>query len=152
MANDRKPGSSFEEPDERGREIIKVLSIGRENAISVGALARRLSGPNLFQRWSDSTVRLEIVRLQELDISVLTSPRAGVWLAASHDEILDVMDEMRDAVAAIERRMQAINGGRCALRSCREKLPENVVRRGGLYCKPDHRYQAAAERDARVVS
>lgn len=145
-------GSQFEEPDALGREIVQRLSIGRENGISVETLRKRLTGPNLFGKWAASTVRLRILRMQELGVAVLTSPRAGVWLAANDDEVLDVLDEMRASIAAIQRRMQAINQGRCALRSCRKKLPEKVLRRGGLHCNQKHRYQAAVERDARATS
>ena len=136
----------------RRADLLEVLERGRANAISVATLARRLASNDPLKNWGKqpglSTLRADIRQLQEWGIEILTSPRAGVWLAADQGERLDVLEELRASITAIGKRMQLINAGRCALRSCRAELPKKVTRRGGLYCNPRHRYQAAVERKA----
>ncbi len=134
-------------------DLIINLPTGRANAISLRALADRMAVPVADRRWRFtktkpglSTVREWIRAAQQQGHDVLSSPRAGVWIAADDGEGLDVIEELRGQVHALERRMAAINQGKCALRTCRAELPEKVVRRGGLYCCPEHRYRAAIER------
>lgn len=139
-------------------ELITHLSTGRANAVSIGELREKLrvvihfpvedGGTFTGNPPAASTVRAQIHEAQAAGFPVLSSPRAGVWIAADEGEVLDVLDELRETVTAIEKRMQLINGGRCALRSCRAELTEKVRNRGGLYCRPEHRYQAAVERSA----
>ena len=119
--------------------IASHLLTGRARAVSVAYLSR-------VMRLAPSTIRARIHEAQAAGFAVLSSPLAGVWIAADDGERLDVIEELRAQVQAIERRMAAINQGKCALRTCRAELPEKVVRRGGLYCSPGHRYQAAADR------
>ncbi len=123
--------------------IVGYLQVGRDNAISVSVLGYRLA-PEFDM--ANSTIRCHLVMMQHAGYGVLTSPRAGVWIAANDGERLDVIEELRGQVHALERRMAAINQGKCALRSCRAELPEKVVRRGGLYCTTVHRYKAAVDR------
>ena len=126
-------------------ELITHLPTGRENAISVSELGDEI-WVQTNRRIAASTVRARIHETQAAGFPVLSSPRAGVWMAADEGEVLDVIDELRAGIAALEARMQLINGGKCALRSCRVELSEKTKRRGGLYCKPAHRYLAAVER------
>lgn len=121
--------------------IITALPEGRANAISISALCAKLPGNP-----GGSTVRRRIHHLQEHGFGILSSPRAGIWICADDGERLDLIEELRHQVAAIERAMARINDGRCALRSCRATLPPKVVARGGLFCQPNHRYLAAVER------
>lgn len=123
--------------------VFNLQPIGRANAISIAVLRDRLT-PEL--ELAASTLRCHLVMMQHAGYSVLTSPLAGVWIAADDDERLDVLEELRGQVQAIERRMAAINQGKCALRTCRAVLPRKVLRRGGLYCSPGHRYRAAIAR------
>lgn len=127
-------------------DLLGQIPVGRKNAVSLEQLCRRLGTP--WKRPARSTLRARIHHLQEEGHGVLTSPRTGVWLAANDAEVLEVVEELRGQVHALERRMQKINGGRCALVSCRAELAEKIRRRGGLYCCADHRYQAAAIRTA----
>ncbi len=128
-------------------ELITSLQTGRANAISIGEL--RVAVSVKTGRWiAASTMRAQIHEAQARGFSVLSSPRAGVWIAEDEGEVLDVLEELRKGVTAIEKRMRLINGGKCALRSCRAELPKRVRNRGGLYCMPGHRYQAAVERSA----
>ncbi len=129
-------------------DLCKSLPEGRDNAISIGVLAKRLRRSPFRAPPASSTVRALIHEAQEAGWLVLSSPRAGVWIAADDGEALDVLEELRATVTAIEKRMQMINGGKCALRSCRAELTEKIKRRGGLYCGPTHRYQAAVVRGA----
>lgn len=125
-------------------EIVGVLKIGRANAMSISAVVDALPGHP-----SRRTVRRVINDMIFDDAGVLASPRAGVWMALDADERIIVMDELRETIGALEKRIAAINGGRCALRTCRVDLPKKITRRGGLYCCAEHRYQAAVERDRR---
>ncbi|HEU01357.1 hypothetical protein LCGC14_1552550 [marine sediment metagenome] len=129
-------------------EIILNLYVGRDSAISIARLIERIRahGSSDYSRLGLSTVRAHIIGLQKAGFGILTSPRVGVWMAADDDERLDVIEELRGQVHALERRMAAINQGKCALRTCRAELPEKVLRRRGLYCSPGHRYQAAIGR------
>ncbi len=127
----------------RAMIVFSLQPIGRDNAISVRVLRDRLA-PDF--EIAISTLRCHLVMMQRGGYGILTSPRAGVWIAADDGERLDVIEELRGQVHALERRMAAINQGKCALRTCRAELPEKVVRRGGLYCCPDHRYRAAIAR------
>ncbi len=125
--------------------IVGVLSIGRANAIPLRDLAAAIpSNP------APSVVRAVIREMQADGVGILTSPAAGVWMALDDGERLDVIDEIRHRIAALEDRCADINQGKCALRSCRAMLPKKVARRGGLYCRPEHRYQAAVQRTARA--
>lgn len=133
------------------RRIMAALQPpGREHAISVSVLARKVRDRFTYgaKPMVSSTMRGHLHRMQAAGLPVLTSPRAGVWIAANEDERLDVIDELRASVTALEKRMSTINQGRCALRSCRRDLPEATIRRGGLYCCPNHRYKAAVARSA----
>ncbi|MCP4871604.1 MAG: hypothetical protein GY898_23085 [Proteobacteria bacterium] len=132
--------------EKKAAAIVAVLPVGRDNAITIGQLRVELHKRTGI--WlGDSTVRAYVHRLQEAGVKVLSSPRAGgVWLAEDEQETMDVLEELRAQVHAVERRMQLINGGRCALASCRAELTETTLNRGGLYCCQGHRYQAAAER------
>ena len=129
-------------------ETIGCLGVGRRNAVSITTVRRRLL---MLHPWPNkspapSTTRARIHELQAAGFRVLSSPRHGVWIAADDGEVLDMLDELRVGIAALEARMQLINGGKCALRSCRVELSDRVVRRRGLYCCPDHRYRAAIAR------
>ena len=129
-------------------ELFAELLVGRGNAIPVSKLCI-VSRSSLFHPpLAGSTVRARIHELQAAGFPVLSSPRAGVWIAADDGEVLEVLEEMRETVTAIEHRMQLINGGKCALRSCRADLTKKIRNRGGLYCRPEHRYKAAVERGA----
>jgi biotin operon repressor len=127
----------------RRADIFEILERGRANAVSLRTLSAAIAGHP-----ARSTLREDIHQLQEWGIEILSSPRAGVWIAADDDEVLDVLEELRASITAIEKRMQLINGGKCALRSCRAELTEKIRNRGGLYCRPEHRYKAAVERGA----
>ena len=131
------------------RRIMAALQpTGRENAISVAALAREVRDRVTYgaKPLASSTMREHLYRMQVAGYAVLTSPRTGVWIAGDNGERLDVIDELRASVAALERRIFVVNQGRCALRSCRTELPAKVTRRGGLYCCQKHRYMAAVDR------
>lgn len=131
------------------RRIMAALQpSGRANAISVRALARKVRDRYRYDAkpLGCSTIRDHIRQMQAAGYGVLTSPRSGVWIAGDEGERLDVIDELRTSVAALERRMADINQGLCALRSCRMPLSAVTRRRGGLYCCPSHRYKAAVAR------
>lgn len=122
--------------------IITALEDGRDNAISLAELAELVGGAGR------STLRRRIHELQRRGFAVLSSPRAGVWIAGDEGERIDVLDELRAQVAALEARMQLVTGGRCAWRECRAELDKATLRRGGLYCRgTDHRFRAAADRN-----
>ncbi len=128
-----------------------LLPVGRANAISVAQLGELLGSKSIHyllegSRPASSTVRRLIHAAQEAGVQVLSSPRVGVWMAAGDAEVLELVEELRETVRALERRMQVINGGRCALITCRAELSGKIKRRGGLYCMPGHRYQAAVLR------
>lgn len=135
--------------------IVIALPEGRANAISVaelGARVRRfdpMAAPGKTYKappMASSSLRAHVHAMQESGYAILTSPRAGIWIADDEAERIDVMDELRERITAIEQRIALINGGKCALRTCRATLPPHVAKRGGLYCQPEHRYLAAAAR------
>ncbi|KKK47353.1 hypothetical protein LCGC14_3156090, partial [marine sediment metagenome] len=86
-------------------EIILALRIGRPNAISVGELILRIRDGGAYKRLGLSTVRAHLVRMQTAGYGILTSPSVGVWIAANDGERLDVIEELRGQVHALERRM-----------------------------------------------
>lgn len=124
-------------------DVFTALEEGRANALRLGELATRIPG-----RPGRSTLRRRIHQLQQRGFPVLSSPSAGVWIAVDEGERIDVLDELREQIAAVEARMQLVNGGRCAWRECRAELDKATLRRGGLYCRgTDHRFRAAADRN-----
>lgn len=132
--------------------LIGAIKIGRANAMSLRSLGKAIGRavPRYqFNPPAERTLRRWIRTMQEEGVEILSSPRAGVWMALDADERIAVMDELREQIAALQRRIADINGGRCALASCVTLLPRKIRRRGGLYCCPEHRYQAAMERDRR---
>ncbi len=134
--------------------LIGAIKIGRDNAMSLRSLAFDIGAHHehhggQFTPPAERTLRRWIRQLQHEGVEILSSPRAGVWMARNAAERIAIMDELREQIAALQARIQDINGGRCALASCTTLLTRKIRRRGGLYCCPAHRYQAALERDRR---
>lgn len=132
---------------DRVAELVELLPVGRAHAIAVRELGRELTG-----KPTPSVVRALIVAAQEAGFAVLSSPRAGVWIAANEAERVDVVDELGEQIRALQKRQQLVNDGRCAWRECRAELDAATIRRGGLYCRgTNHRFKAAADRGRRTT-